>query len=75
MFASGLLLHRYMDDWHDEFQTSPCSFFCGGVVTAVVIAAEVYLMGRCVGEVLASSLVQGVRSTASCATTWCRGEG
>ncbi len=49
-----------MDDWHDEFQTSPCSFFCGGVVTAVVIAAEGYLMGRCGGEVLASSLVKGV---------------
>jgi hypothetical protein len=28
-------------------------------VTAAVIAAEAYLMGRCVGEVLASSLVQG----------------
>jgi hypothetical protein len=47
-------------DWLDAFKTSPCSFFCGGVVTAVVIAAEVYLMGRCGGEVLASSLVKGV---------------
>jgi hypothetical protein len=39
-------------------KTSPCSFFCGGVVTAAVIAAEAYLMGRCVGEVLVAVVQQ-----------------
>jgi hypothetical protein len=45
-------------DWLDAFKMSPCSFFCGDVVTAAVIAAEAYWMGRCVGEVLAAVVQQ-----------------